>query len=47
MAMAHAVGDAVVQAYSRTTGLIARDLYKIRAPMMAKWAKFACSKVKL
>jgi integrase len=47
MAMAHAVGDAVVQAYSRTTGLIARDLYKIRIPMMLKWSKFVMSKVKL
>jgi integrase len=47
MAMAHSVGDAVVQAYSRTTGLIARDLYKIRIPMMLKWSKFVMSKVKL
>jgi integrase len=46
MALAHAVGDAVVQAYSRTTGLIARDLYKIRAPMMNRWSKFAMSKVR-
>jgi integrase len=46
MAMAHSVGDAVVQAYSRTTGLIARDLYKIRIPMMLRWSKFAMSKVR-
>jgi integrase len=46
MALAHSVGDAVVQAYSRTTGLIARDLYKIRIPMMTKWAKFVFSKVR-
>ena len=45
MALAHSVGDAVVQAYSRTTGLIARDLYKLRAPMMLKWSKFVCSKM--
>jgi integrase len=46
MAMAHSVGDAVVQAYSRTTGLIARDLYKVRIPMMTKWSKFVMSKVR-
>jgi integrase len=46
MALAHSVGDAVVQAYSRTTGLIGQDLYKIRIPMMLRWSKFAMSKVR-
>jgi hypothetical protein len=46
MALAHSVGDAVVQAYSRTTGLIGQDLYKIRIPMMLRWTKFAMSKVR-
>ena len=47
MALAHSVGDAVVQAYSRTTGLIGQDLYKIRIPMMLRWSKFVCSKVRI
>jgi integrase len=42
MALAHAVGDAVVQAYS----LPAHELYKVRIPMMTKWAKFVLSKVR-
>jgi integrase len=46
MALAHSVGDAVVQAYSRTTGLIGQDLYKIRIPMMLRWSKFVMSKVR-
>jgi integrase len=41
MALAHAVGDAVVQAYS----LPAHELYKVRIPMMKAWAKFVCSKL--
>ena len=40
------VGDAVVQAYSRTTGQIGQDLYKIRIPMMLRWSKFVMSKVR-
>jgi integrase len=42
MALAHAVGDAVVQAYS----LPSHELYKVRIPMMTKWAKFVFSKVR-
>jgi integrase len=41
MALAHSVGDAVVQAYE----LPPSELYTIRIPMMTKWAKFVFSKV--
>jgi integrase len=41
MALAHAVGDAVVQSYR----LPASELYTVRIPMMTKWAKFVFSKV--
>jgi integrase len=43
MALAHAVGDAVVKAYNRPLP----ELYKVRIPMTLKWSKFVCSKVKL
>ena len=42
MALAHKVGDAVAQAYS----LPSHELYKVRIPMMTKWAKFVFSKVR-
>jgi integrase len=42
MALAHAVGDAVVQAYE----LPPSELYTIRIPMMTKWTKFVFSKVR-
>ena len=42
MALAHSVGDAVVQAYE----LPPSELYTIRIPMMTKWAKFVFSKVR-
>jgi integrase len=44
MALSHAIGDAVITAYNRTTGLIGKELYKVRIPMMQKWNKFAMSK---
>jgi integrase len=43
MALAHAVGDHVVKAYNRPLP----ELYKVRIPMMLRWSKFVCSKVKL
>jgi hypothetical protein len=41
MALAHAVGDTVVQACNRPLP----ELYKVKIPMMTKWAKFAFSKL--
>lgn len=40
MALAHAVGDAVVKAYNRPQA----EPYKVREPMMRAWGKFCTGK---